>query len=271
MANQPDDNSELDPKCGASPFNNPSIRSWCFSRIEVSEALLTPATIGSGPFEERAFDMFLHRNKITPCQIDEDTDLLVIGREDWHCFSFRMFLIKRQGNMPRIYSQEMYLTYWATGCDPLEAPEDVIDAFVEGHPALEYLGQCQEQWVSTTVYEESSGNLEGDWPTIGLLKYMGYEVGMKGAPERTRREILRKVFIAEDLPSVNSQEYMSEWGEAESTQRLMKIANSIATFCRNNKRWSKPSKKSIAEWESDLAWLRKEIYGGGFEWPGTEE
>jgi hypothetical protein len=149
MTNQPDDNNELDPKCGASPFNTPSIRSWCFSRIEVPEALLTPATIGSGPSEERAFELFLHRNKITPCQIDKDTDLLVIGREDWHCLSFRMLLVKRRDNMPRIYSQEMYFTYWATHDAPLEAPLDVIDAFVEGHPDLEYLSQRQEGWGST--------------------------------------------------------------------------------------------------------------------------
>ena len=187
------------------------------------------------------------------------------------------FLQVWEGEELRVYSQEMYLIYWAKGFDPYEAPREVLDAFIKGHPALEYFDKALDRintdwrWPTTVVPEKSSGDLKDNWHEEGLLKHMGYRVGSKGRPRVERREILRNVFFHRDLPFVNSGEYMAEWGPPESTERLMKLANSIAAFCRNGKRKSKPPRFAIADWEEDLAWLRREFYGGGFEWPGTEE
>jgi hypothetical protein len=116
---------------------------------------------------------------------------------------------------------------------------------------------------------DSSGELEAEWPQVGLLKHMGYKVGSSGLPPHQRREILRTAFETNNLPKVESPEYMRQWGEAASANRLLKIANSIAAFCRNNKRKRNPSQEAISDWEGDLQWLRKEFYTGrfSFEWP----
>lgn len=275
MTSQPDDSAAYRPSqaalSGASPFNHPVIRDWFFETAEVPGDLMTPATTGSGPFAESEFDDFLRSHGVEPQQIGSNTDLLVIGRECWDSYVLDVLLKSRQGKRLRIYSQEMYLLYWETHDDPLEAPEDVVEAFRQGHPALEYISEGWSGWVSTFVPEEGSGNLAPEWPQIGLLKHMGYRVGSNGRPATQRRTILRRVFEEETLPNVESPEYMEGWGKAASGRRLWKMANSIAAFCRNNKRKRNPSEQSIAEWEEDLEWLRKEFYTGrfGFEWPTT--
>jgi hypothetical protein len=128
------------------------------------------------------------------------------------------------------------------------------------------------EWPSTDV-EEGNGSLDSGVfrHSSGLLRYMDYKVGVNGYVARDRREILERTY-EETLPRVNSPSYMAEWGTPSSSQRLQKMADSIASFVRNAKRQSyNDMSMSVDEWESDLAYLKKRYYDGcyNFPWPRT--
>ena len=87
----------------------------------------------------------------------------------------------------------------------------------------------------------------------------------------TRRQILHCVLFNE-LPRVNSPDYVEEWGVPRTDKRLKKMAESIASFARNAKRNNSTSMKyAIADWENDLSYLFKNYYHRslGFCWPDT--
>lgn len=109
----------------------------------------------------------------------------------------------------------------------------------------------------------------------GLLYYVGYHVGKTGLPKNKQIMLLSNVF-KNNLPSIYNlpQEYLIEWGEPKSPQRLKKLAYSIATFCKNAKKKSKHNMdQAIKDWKDDLEWLYNEYYlplGFKFKWPDTE-
>jgi hypothetical protein len=126
----------------------------------------------------------------------------------------------------------------------------------------------------TTDASGGDGGLIGDVfrHSSGLLRYMDYKVGATGYNEGDRRDVL-KVVYEERLPNVNSREYMAEWGRPKSSQRLQKMAESIASFTRNAKRQSfNDMSMAIDEWEADLVWLKRRYYDGKYDfvWPHTE-
>ena len=122
--------------------------------------------------------------------------------------------------------------------------------------------------------KSGDGNVDGDsWVDVGLLKYLGYQVGKDGLPRIDRQSILRGVYSG-SIPNVNSPEYMNEWGAPDSGMRLQKLANCLAAFCRNGKRrkGSAPT-AAITDWEEDLSWLKGQFYSGRYDfvWPDTTE
>jgi len=127
-------------------------------------------------------------------------------------------------------------------------------------------------WPSTEASPTDGSNPAFiDAPTTGMLSHLGYKVGASGLERQERRELLDTVY-ADRLPPVNSQDYMSEWGEPHSARRLQKMAESIAAFVRNGKRMAHPPKQAIHDWESDLSYLYTEYYVGTywFPWPLTD-
>ena len=124
----------------------------------------------------------------------------------------------------------------------------------------------------TTMASSGDGSIEAEkWPKTGLLSYLGYHVGKTGLPTIKRREILDQAY-KDNLPTVNNSIYMAQWGEPRSSIRLKKIAESIAAFCRNQKRRDDQIKSAaIADWESDLAYMKAKYYDGNydFQWPRT--
>ena len=127
------------------------------------------------------------------------------------------------------------------------------------------------RWPSTAIIGDSSSALRGahfDYEE-GLLKFMGYAVGQKGSYRNKRQQVLDYVFN-EQVPKVQSLEYMAEWGAPRSDTRLKKLANSLATFSRNaRRRRNSDMNQAIVEWEEDLSYLKMKYYTNrfGFDWP----
>ena len=119
----------------------------------------------------------------------------------------------------------------------------------------------------TNSFSDDSFNYED-----GLLSFYGYKVGIKGLPELERHKILDAVFTL-PLLSVNSEAYLREWGEPNSTERLQKLSRSIAAFARTAKgRTNGDCRKAIQDWESDLIYLKKTYYNTNyfsFQYPVT--
>ena len=139
---------------------------------------------------------------------------------------------------------------------------------------ISYLSAKEVQnfrWPTTAIIGDSTSALRiahFDYDQ-GLLKFMGYAVGQKGAYRNRRQQVLDYVFN-EKVPKVQSNEYMAEWGEPKSTDRLKKLADSLATFARNaRRRRSSDMDHAIAEWEEDLKYLKDTYYTDRFrfDWP----
>jgi len=131
-------------------------------------------------------------------------------------------------------------------------------------------------WPTTNTDEQAgNGTLEMDRPKVGMLKQMGYQVGLIGVSDENRRDALDAVFSADLSLWKHPKQpvsYIAEWGPPESALRLQKMANSIAAFTKNNKRnWASRSDHSIIQWEADLAYLKERYYVGRFNfgWPST--
>jgi hypothetical protein len=106
----------------------------------------------------------------------------------------------------------------------------------------------------------------------GVLGLVGYRVGVSGI-DASRRQGLLDFVYSNNLPPINSAEYMAEWGKPNSALRLEKMAESVAAFTRNFKRRkSVRFSTAISEWETDLAYLKATYYIGryNFLWPRIE-
>ncbi|MFH7028095.1 MAG: hypothetical protein ACHBN1_22505 [Heteroscytonema crispum UTEX LB 1556] len=87
---------------------------------------------------------------------------------------------------------------------------------------------------------------------------------MNGLLESERREILDTIFLR-PLLHIDNANYISEWGQPKTDERLRKLAESIAAFIRNAKRRNMNSfSKAIQDWESDLAYLKRTYYNNRF-------
>jgi hypothetical protein len=126
-------------------------------------------------------------------------------------------------------------------------------------------------WPDTEA-PEGDGRIASPMPPAGVLSRMGYAVGKSGLSQRKRREVLDRVFN-DELPFLNSDEYMSQWGLPSTPTRLRKMAESLAAFARNAKRNSPESFAfAIEHWEEDLDYLKMTYYLPScvFGWPTTQ-
>ncbi|GLR05228.1 hypothetical protein GCM10007906_28160 [Vibrio hyugaensis] len=116
------------------------------------------------------------------------------------------------------------------------------------------------RWPSTIAFEADGSLPEVQWPQIGVLKAVGYTVGAQGLPQTERRSILKNVYM-QTLPYVDSRSYMNEWGEPSSSERLKKMAETLASLTKGAKRKTQANmNQAIRDWESDLAWLKEQYY-----------
>ncbi|MDQ6788155.1 MAG: hypothetical protein M3033_15225 [Acidobacteriota bacterium] len=255
------------------PLDNEILEKWFLDYFpSVPCAKNTISTIGSNPLTEDDFDYVLRVAGLEVYNIGIDTDVLIIGRDDWqeHDEKLNKLLDDREGKSLKVYLQEMFWAYWITGQDPFD-DEDVALAFAEEHPALQYfLSMPQIDWVNTLVSQNyNGGNLEIKSPEIGVLKHLGYTVGKtKGLHFSERQKILAKVFnshlyqiLSEEYVrycKANYPQYLEEWGTPKSEKRLIKMRDFLARFCKNQKRQG--NDEAALDYEDDLEWLRMKFH-----------
>ena len=255
-----------------SPFTTPVLRNWLIQQFDVASIGIDGvSTMGSGPFSESEFDEFIQELGIGTFYVDEDTEVLVLGEEDWDGAILEELLRVRSGETLRVYSQEMFLSFLLSEVDPLGEDETLLRKFGEGHAALEFLSAVGFDWPSTTVVGGGNSALETEWLSKGYLKYFGYSVGRRGLTKSERQEVLTKAYLA-TVPGVFPQWYRESWGKPNSSARLLKTAESLAAFCRNAKRRPQEMQIAISHWEADLDWLKRTYSDGKyrFEWPSTK-
>ena len=152
--------------------------------------------------------------------------------------------------------------------DARQLVEDISAEWKRRRQAGDYF-----QWPSTDA-SPGVGSIAINSPSRGMLSYLGYRVGNTGESRDVRRQMLIHIFSRE-LPPLVSKSYMDEWCEPGSPGRLEKMAHSIAAFARNAKRRNVDAMtRAIEDWESDLNYLRNELYIGRFAfdrfvWPST--
>jgi len=230
------------------------------------------ATQGDGPYDEAEFDDFLSACGIQVRFVDDgDTppSVAIFGREEWVEDDVDTLWEQTSGENVLVYSQELVIASLTIGSSIFDHHDGEITDLIDGHPALErfYLYVPEPASVSypdpvSTVHEDSHPTLlvsfdTGAWPTSGVLSEMGYRVGKSGLIAAARHKILEDVLTVQLVAaSAAANAYVREWGRPASRWRLQKMVNSIAAFARNARRRSADYSEAIADWESDLEWLR---------------
>lgn len=124
-------------------------------------------------------------------------------------------------------------------------------------------------WPDTEPSGESDGWKRKAASAPGLLAAAGYHVGAtRGLSEPARKRILAEAWMGGDGEDVFDA---AGWGVPSSGRRLRKLAYAIAGLARNAKARGNPALAlAVAEWESDLEWMRITYYEGRFDfpWPG---
>ena len=120
------------------------------------------------------------------------------------------------------------------------------------------------QWVAThgvdierRVASYTKSMTGNSWSTRGLLRHLGYRVGLHCEPQAQRRLILTGAVL---LPSrLLPQQHRGNWGEAGTRTRLSEIRRMIKLFLNlANGKSSSNMGKAKCEWQADLDWLAKE-------------
>jgi hypothetical protein len=197
--------------------------------------------------------------------------VVIVGRDNWSETVIDGQIEDRDGESLRVYSQELFVLLLAMQADPLEvAAPDALLRFVDGHPVFNYLFNQEFPWPETEFEDGApaaiSEGFDGEDASSPLYK-MGYSVAQQVALSMLRRhEILAETYAEENLPWCISDEYMSDWGEANSRKRLRRLAWHIFTLMRGR---FKRHEAAVGKWESDLAWLKRTYYKPvhRFSWP----
>jgi hypothetical protein len=256
------------------PFEDFRLLDWLTAELRVPEDFPTQLSLlGSGPFAEGELIPLLQDFEIEIVPAQNGSGPVILGAHDWQPRELERVIAARKGKFLRFYSQEMFLSWILSGRDPFnDDDEELLRRFGKDHPAFNHLDDLGFDWPTTEANAGEAG-LAANWPKVGLLAQMGYHVGRSARLTTSeRRRILRAVFLAADLPNVVGPAYMAEWGQADSKQRLQKLANAIASLCRNERRRRVPPHIAIEQRVADLEWLREKFYAGRFDfaWPSTK-
>jgi hypothetical protein len=100
----------------------------------------------------------------------------------------------------------------------------------------------------------------------------GYPVGKTMGMGQDERQRFMDHYFRNTLHAVVASYHGDSYGEPGSEQRLRKMANVIATNCRDFKLSDGLKyRQAIDDYETDLAYLKRRYYRAGmFPWPPTE-
>jgi hypothetical protein len=238
------------------------------------------SVIGDEPLNKGEFDAWLRKKGFRPVKAeDPKASLLLLGRTA-NEFEIEGHLMEKIGEEIRVFSQELLIASLIAGMDPFSQSKafqnKALKPFAEGHPGLTYLRALHLPWPSLDISE----NFElvytyDDSVTETPLHAVGYRVGVTaGLSTVKRHELLRDVFngLYDEHPNwhVESDEYMSTWGQPRTRRRLCRMAYHIASQIANKKR-RKNHERAVDEWRNDLDWIRKNLYQKSFKfaWPNV--
>lgn len=102
----------------------------------------------------------------------------------------------------------------------------------------------------------TAGQYKADSPEVGVLKTIGYRVGLDGLPLSGRR--LRLDYVMSGvLPFVGSPTHMHEWGEPLSPVRYRKLHRVLAGFATSAKSQGPHMVHAAEDWTEDLAYIER--------------
>ncbi len=211
------------------------------------------------------------------CHSDEDHSCVIVGRNGWSAPDLRNLIDAHQGKSLRIYSQEMFVAKLATGRDPFDAQDvELLDAFAEDHPALQFLMSLPDPWPDITDTSSAEVTLVPPGSYGGVtqspLNILDYHAGVTANQSAaTRRNILEQCLGSRHLPfsDDSSADYIAQWGRSNSAQRLYRIALHLKILAEGQ---GKDPRKQQArlDWISDSKWLKENYfskYKRSFSWP----
>ena len=108
-----------------------------------------------------------------------------------------------------------------------------------------------------------------DFEEQGMLRAFGYHVGRDGLARSQRHGILEQLMAkpAQSLPRVGTPDYRTDFGDADTQQRLHKILNCLNGFAKNATLKATPPEQAIEDWREDARWLQHRyadlLYGPG--------
>lgn len=266
-----------------SVFLNEAVLRWMFKETGPRQLAVTSGylcTTGTGPWPDDDFKRRLEEKDFTCWEMpDAEVEHIIVGRDDWDGDLLLEQIDSRQGESLRVYSQEMWFAMMATGRDPFDADDsELLKAFGEEHPALEFLMKLKFPWPSIGKPVVNPPPPPPPPPpdvSETPLHILGYRVGRTSPLTPTgRRNVLRLCFQAKKLEfsSDSSQSYMEDWGKAESGQRLCRMAQHIKSMVDGMVGRDPNRKQSRLDWIADLKWLKSTYYSRytrRFTWPDT--
>ena len=90
----------------------------------------------------------------------------------------------------------------------------------------------------------------------GFLLEVGYSAIKGGPSEKTRHDILSKVFNGQiEMPDTLKKEVAKSWSEPKSLERLRKMRNTINTALGAQKAKTNASQQAIEKWENDIEFI----------------
>jgi hypothetical protein len=205
---------------------------------------------------------------------DGDLDHLIVGRNDWSKTDLLNQIDARKGARLRVYSQEMFFAKLVTGNDPFDADDpDLLGAFAEDHPALQFLMSLPEPWPEISIGPAGDGGEVGEYRVSeSPLHIYQYKVGLSsGLTVSKRRKLLSSFFEDEALEFSHDSDddYISKWGQPGTAQRLHRMAAHMKSLIDGPVGKTKPHAR--ADWIEDMKWLKEqyfERFRRKFSWPG---
>jgi hypothetical protein len=267
-------------KLSALPDGEVIIRSfetvqWLTSQFDDPHEGVVPKQvllIGDGPWPMDDFTELLTDLGFEVWQdgCDADIEVVIVGRENWSETAIDGQIEERDGESLRVYPQELFILLLAMHADPLAfADATALLKLAEGHPVFEYLLAQEFPWPDTTFEDDPPATLgegfDGEDASSPLYK-MGYSVAQQAALNTvTRRTLLGVAYAEENLPWCISDEYMEDWGDANSRKRLRRIAWHLHLMAKRFRRHA----EAVSRWKADLDWLKQNYYKPihRFRWP----